>query len=270
MKSFPHQKSNKNLLLKSFHLLIYMLLFSRVYSAQDSRICLAGDWQVKLDTKNEILSGAGPFRTEGMIALPGSLAENGYGIQTVGSDFGILTPEYKFIGKAWYSRQIHIPASWKNKEIELFLERVLWESTVLVDGMEISRQDALGTPHIHRLGKIVPGEHTLTVLVDNEMIHNIGDKGHAYSDYTQSIWNGIVGRMEMRAYDPVRIETVRTFPDLANDILRVEINLNSPPVRKTTLEYTVRLVKTGEIAISGKVGKLSMLRTVNKSCWIFR
>ncbi len=127
--------------------------------------------------------------------MPGSLTEAGFGIKTVGSDYGILTPEYKYVGKAWYKKQIVIPQNWKNKQIEILLERVLWESRVFIDGVELSKQDALGTPHIHELGEITPGNHKLVILVDNEMIYNIGDKGHAYGEYTQSIWNmGLWGK----------------------------------------------------------------------------
>ena len=258
MKHLQRIETIMNHIQKISGLLVYLIFLNSGATAQGNMMSLAGDWQVKLDLDNEILSGPGQHRTEGVIALPGSLAENGFGLKTEGSDFGILTPAYKFIGKAWYTRHIQIPSSWRNKEIEIFLERVLWESRILVNGKELSIQDALGTPHVHRLGKLDPGEHTLTVLVDNEMIHNIGDKGHAYSDYTQSIWNGIVGRIEMRAYDPVRIETVRTFPDVMNDNLKVEVTLNSPPAKKNRVHYTIKSVKSGEIAIEGRVDNVDI------------
>ncbi len=77
------------------------------------------------------------------------------------------------------------------------------------------------------------------------------ERFHTYSDYTQSIWNGIVGRMEMRAYDPVRIEMVRTFPDIDNDNLKVEVTLNMLLDKKTEIGYSVVSVKTGEKVISG-------------------
>src|SRR5690554_2990767 len=167
-----------NSILKNYCLLVlFMLLLFRVTFAQDNKIQLSGEWQVKLDPNNEqqMDKADEAFKSEGTIVLPGSLAENGYGIRTIGSDFGMLTPEYKYIGKARYMREIYIPPSWRNKEIEIFLERVLWESRIFIDGKELSRQDALGTPHVHRLGKLSSGTHELAVLVNNEMIHNIGD-----------------------------------------------------------------------------------------------
>ena len=234
--------------------LLLLLILCTAGFSKTRRVSLSGEWEVKLDQLNGWMTkSSGQNISEGTIMLPGSLAENGFGYKTEGSDYGILTPAYKYIGKAWYSREIQIPSSWKNKDVDIFLERVLWESRVFVDGTELSRQDALGTPHVHQLGKLSPGTHKLTILVDNEMIHNIGDKGHAYSDYTQSIWNGIVGRMEMRAYDLVRIESVRTFPDIANDNLKVEVTLNALPDRETALNYTVKSVTNGGKVLNGRI-----------------
>ncbi len=219
-------------------------------------IDLSGHWQVRLDPHNELLQKhPDRCKTEGAIELPASLAEKGYGFKTEGSDFGVLTPAYKYVGKAWYTREIEIPRSWKNKSVEILLERVLWESRVLMDGKELSRQDALGTPHVHQLGKLAPGRHQLTVLVDNDMIHNIGDKGHAYGEYTQSIWNGIVGRMEMKAYDPVRMTAVKTFPDIEKDVLDIQVQLKADKTRTAKISYEVKSLLSGDVVLKGDYNK---------------
>ena len=140
--------------LKGKRLSILIILLSGLNLIAQETIDLKGEWQVKLDPENEwAQNDQGNCKSEGAIVLPGSLAENGFGYKTKGPDFGILTPEYKYIGKAGYSRKINIPKNWKNKQTTLFLERVLWGSQVLIDGKEISFQDALGTPHVHKLGK---------------------------------------------------------------------------------------------------------------------
>jgi len=219
----------------------------------ENKISLDGKWEVRLDPECGSLKNClTEIKTSGTIDLPGSLAENGFGCKTIGSDFGILTPEYKYIGKAWYSREITIPENWKNKQIEVFLERVLWESRIFIDGIELSRQDGLGTPHIHKLGKIAPGKHTITVQVDNDMIHNIGDKGHGYGEYTQSIWNGIVGRMEMIARDPFYIESVRTFPNIKTDKLEVEIKGNISYDPGVDLNFEISPVHNNKKVLAGK------------------
>jgi len=251
---------NLNMILKVRYLTISitiilwsMLFFGSTILAQTNEYSLSGEWYVELvDSVDQDFRGARIHRSEGFIHLPGSLAQNRYGVKTIGSDFGILTPEFKYIGRARYTREIEIPLSWKNKEVEIFLERVLWESRIFIDGEKLSRQDALGTPHIHRIGKLAPGIHQLTIVVNNDMIHNIGDKGHAYSDYTQSIWNGIVGKMEMRSYDPVHIRSVRTFPDVSADRLKVEVCMNEIPEEKSEFSFSIIPVEGEKIVLSKK------------------
>ncbi|WP_338395233.1 glycoside hydrolase family 2 TIM barrel-domain containing protein [Fulvitalea axinellae] len=228
---------------------VYLFVTGFPAMAQDT-INLSGDWQVQLE--KPVLDTASSYKLSGEINLPGSLAENGYGIRTEGSDYGVLTPEFKYIGKVRYSREIEIPETWADKSVEIFLERVLWESVVAVDGKELSRQDALGTPHIHRLGKLSPGKHRLSVMVDNGLIHNIGDKGHAYGEYTQSIWNGIVGRMEMKAYDPIRILSLKISSSISKDELKLKTEVLAGQRGKGLFRYKIASVKTGRIALRGR------------------
>ena len=113
---------------KRFFLILTVIVLTSSFSYAKKGITLAGSWYVRLDTDNElVLKYPDRCKTEGIIELPGSLAENGFGFRTEGSDFGILTPEYKYIGKAWYSREIEIPQGWEDRNIEIFLERVLWQ-----------------------------------------------------------------------------------------------------------------------------------------------
>ncbi|MBR8536658.1 hypothetical protein KDU71_13870 [Carboxylicivirga sediminis] len=236
---------------KIFVIIISLLISSCLYGQH--KIDLKGVWNVRLDPANELIAGSGKQnKTTGQIKLPGSLAENGYGLETKGSDFGVLTPTHKYIGKAWYTRTITIPKAWKGKQIELTLERVLWQSKVYVDGKELDVQDALGTAHIHCLGTLSPGEHELTVLVDNDMIFNIGDKGHAYGEYTQSIWNGIVGRIEMKAYDHIKVQELKTYSDLSKDKLELKVKLHSALKSKASVSYEILSVNTGELVLSGE------------------
>jgi len=245
-------------------LLIYFLLFSTSVSfAQNNQINLAGEWKVLLDTTNKwVLKHPEKCKTEGVIKLPGSLAENGFGYKTSGSDFGILTPQYKYIGKAWYKRNIEIPQDWNGKEIEIYLERVLWESRIFIDGRELSRQDALGTPHIHKLGKIAPGQHELTILVDNEMIHNIGDKGHAYGEYTQSIWNGIVGKMVLKAKDETHFIDVNIYPNIKNEIVTLKSAIHSNKAKKVNIDFEIVSLTSGKMVLEGNhVAQLNIGKT---------
>ncbi|MEE9361698.1 MAG: sugar-binding domain-containing protein [Cellulophaga sp.] len=245
-----------------FTVLIFNLFFN---TNTKEKIDISGKWQVQLDKERK-----GFNTTENLdINLPGTLTEAGYGIKTTRSDFGILTQTHKYIGVAWYHREIEIPKKWKNKQIEILLERVLWESKVFIDGKELTTQDALGTAHFHKIGKLSPGKHTLAVRVDNDMVHNIGDKGHAYGEYTQSIWNGIVGKMELRAYDPTYIESIRTFSEIDQDQLMVELNIEAKISEKIKIEIEIfelatnKIVKKVTIKEKLRVGSNSKEITLN-------
>ncbi|MBJ6367137.1 sugar-binding domain-containing protein [Snuella sedimenti] len=221
--------------------------------AQEAVLDLSGTWKVTLSEERPHIENTTDYKREGTINLPSSLAQQGYGLKTIGSDFGVLTPEYKYLGIATFERDIEIPKAWKNKQFQIFLERVLWQSKVFIDGKEISTQDALGTPHIHELGVLEPGKHRLTIKVNNDMIHNIGDKGHAYGAYTQSIWNGVVGRMELIAKDPTFIANVRTFSLLDSDQLRVEVAIEAAKKESASLHLEIREVASQSVVKSFKV-----------------
>ena len=66
------------------------------------------------------------------------------------------------------------------RRIVLFLERPHWQTRVWVDDMEISTRDSLSTPHVHDLSDVLkPGEHSLTIRVDNRMIVDVGHNAHS-------------------------------------------------------------------------------------------
>ncbi|NKI27574.1 glycoside hydrolase family 2 [Arenibacter sp. 6A1] len=243
---------------KKIALIVLAFAFINSLKGQHQTINLTGSWYVRLNTDHPTVDNSSASnKMEGIIQLPSSLAQQGFGIKTKGSDFGVLTPAYKYLGVASFEKEIVIPKNWKDKQLTIFLERVLWQSKIFIDGKELSTQDALGTPHVHKIGKLSPGKHRLVIEVDNEMIHNIGDKGHAYGAYTQGIWNGIVGAMEIRAQDPTYIHNVRTFSLLDKDQLKVALEITAEQEAKTTIVLQIQelgkpaLVK--ELSVSQKL-----------------
>jgi len=214
----------------SFFLLI-IVAFS--LQAQNS-ISLAGSWRCKLDPDSIVESRQWYLQAfDQIIQLPGTTDMARLGTKTSGPDYGILSREYKYIGPAWYNREIVIPASWSNQAVELMLERVMWESKVWIDGQPVGKAYSLSTPHTYVLGKLSPGKHQLTIRVNNDMIFNIGDKGHSYTEYTQSIWNGIVGKIEMKALPAVSIQQMDIHADAGSKKLMVQLAINNPANKKS-------------------------------------
>ncbi len=216
-------------------------------------VSLDGQWRFKLDpNKVGVTKQWFAKQLPNAIKLPGTTDEAGYGEKTSGSDNGQLTRVYKYYGPAWYQRDIDIPQAWDGKCVSLLLERVMWKSSVWIDGEAKGARDSLGTAHRFDLGPLKPGKHTLTVCVDNSQIHPIGNQGHCYSDSMQGIWNGILGRIELAAEEPVRIRQQRIFTK--NDgTVRVELTVTKAsggPVGGK-IDLSVREKKGGKLVGAG-------------------
>ncbi len=245
----------------------FLCLFFRVVFAlgQERRIELAGVWQFEMDRADVGVAGEW-FRRPlpGSIGLPGSMAENGLG-DDVGLDTkwtgGIVdkswytAPEYAryrrpgnikvpfwlnpvrvYRGPAWYRRDVDIPADWEGKRIILELERCHWETRLWVDGREAGLRNSLGTPHVYDIsGLLTTGRHSLTLRIDNRIKDiDVGENAHSVSDHTQTNWNGVVGRMILKATSSVFIDDVRVFPDVKTGSVRIRAdvrNQSGRPVR---------------------------------------
>lgn len=217
-------------------------LFLVSLQAQDKQ-SLAGTWQFKLDDKDKgITENWQTQKLQDIIHLPGTTDEAHYGEKTSGSDFGILTRAYKYYGPAWYQKEINIPKEWANKSISLELERVMWQSIVYVDGKQVSMGDALSSPHHHNLGYLSAGKHTLTIRINNDMIYNIGDKGHVYSEYTQSIWNGMVGGIELVARESVRFSNPQIYTAIAPKSIQIKDTLVNESGKNQNVEISYQLI----------------------------
>ncbi|HVV01487.1 MAG TPA: discoidin domain-containing protein, partial [Verrucomicrobiae bacterium] len=134
-----------------------------------------------------------------------------------------LTPDKYYAGAAWYQRDIQIPWEWRGHRVVLFLERPHWETRAWIDGKPAGTNNALATPHEHVLGELPPGRHRLTIRVDNSRIVDVGENSHSISDHTQGNWNGIVGRIELRATPLVWIADAQVYPDATARTARVRL-----------------------------------------------
>lgn len=139
---------------KTFYLISF--LFSLIGCRQVTNIDLSGEWAFKADPNDKgITEKWYSSILEDAIQLPGSMATNGKGDditvntpwtgQIVDSSWFKeakyekyrqpgnikipfwLQPNKHYVGAAWYQKKVDIPASWKGKFIQLYLERCHWE-----------------------------------------------------------------------------------------------------------------------------------------------
>ncbi|SDD71840.1 sugar-binding domain-containing protein [Niabella drilacis] len=227
---------------------LLLLFFAMMVHAQhnnDNRIDLSGKWRFAIDSLDRGITGKWFSRKLGdQVILPGSMTTNGKGNEVdlhtpwtggiadsswfkkaeyapyrVAGNIKIpfwLQPVKYYKGAAWYQKTVTIPVSWSGKEVELFIERSHWETTVWIDGKEAGMQNSLGTPHSWVLsGILTPGTHQLTIRVDNRVkTFNVGENSHSISDHTQSNWNGMTGRLQLVARPRVFIDDIQLFPDI--------------------------------------------------------
>lgn len=203
-----------------------------------SRISLAGEWQFALDSADAgVNENWAALTFKDKIQLPGTTDDAGYGtpnslppsIQK--PQVLHLTRKNSYVGPAWYSKEVDIPSSWNGKAVELRLERVIWQTSVWVDGERVpGTQESLIAPHVFDLTwYLTPGKHKITIRVDNRKQYDItaGDMAHAYTNETQIMWNGIIGDISLTAKDAVSISSLQAYPDHKNKQVKVKCRINN-------------------------------------------
>jgi hypothetical protein len=217
---------------------------------------LSGQWRFSLDRSDEGVTQAWYGRSlPGKIALPGILQAQGYG-----DDISTKTPwvlslydknwfereEYKqhtapasvkvpflaqpprhYLGAAWYQRDVEVPQAWRGKRIVLFLERPHWGSTVWIDERQAGANLSLVAEHEYDLGLLAPGKHRVSIRVDNRMLMAYRPDAHSVSDSLGMSWNGIVGKIELRATTPVWMDDAQVYPNVQDKSALVKIRIGN-------------------------------------------
>lgn len=216
---------------------------------------LSGEWSFSLDPRAEGIRDRWFDRDlSEKLHLPGTLQGQGFGNEVNATTPWVLSlydhtwflrepfqryaattpakipflaqPVRHYLGAAWYQSEIEIPESWGGRAVVLFLERPRWQSTVWLDGKRIGSDDSLVAPHEFELGMLAPGHHRVSLRLDNrEIVPGYRPDSHSVSDSLGSTWNGVAGKIELRACTPVAIDEVRVFTDSAKRTARVEVTL---------------------------------------------
>src|SRR5690606_20938302 len=74
---------------------------------------------------------------------------------------------------------------------------------------------------------VQPGKkNTIRIRVNNDQIYPL-EYGHAISAETQTNWNGIVGKIELQAFDKVNLYDVQVYPDVKDERAEVKIEIRN-------------------------------------------
>ena len=188
-------------------------------------------WMVIMAVSAVDLSGRWRVTAGGIdskVELPGTLAASKLGKRWTERDFKTtmdlpqseaLVQEWQFVGKAAWTRTVELSAEDCAAPQELFFERVMWTSAAFWDGQPLGTRDSLATPHVYSLPNLTPGRHELRLEIDNGNRYNFSRQSHAYGPNMQAVWNGVLGKLELRRAHPLR--AARVFAD-ADGKLSVE------------------------------------------------
>ena len=168
-------------------LLLTLLTIGPLAAPAQPRVSLAGEWSLQYGD------------TRATVTLPGTMDTNRQGTPiSRRNETTHLSRLYSYKGKAWYERTVNIPEAWRGQDVTLTLERTK-PTWLYVDGRLTDSCNHISTPHRYRLKGLAPGRHTIRILVDNSagVPEQLYASSHAYTEDTQTNWNGIIGQMYM-------------------------------------------------------------------------
>ena len=228
--------------------------FSIPVMGQQKYLSLAGNWAFKIDSlnvgeKEQWFNEPASFFTQ-KIKLPGTMDDAGLGNPVkVSPDLKRevmlhLWRKVSYTGAAWYQKEIIIPAGWEDKYAEILLERVIWATSIWIDGKPLNdKGESLVAPHTFNSSSFLqPGKHIITLRIDNSKKFDISlgvqNFAHTYTDETQIIWNGVIGKIGITAKEKVFIENLQVYGDGESNTVKVTSILNNET--NTTVKSAIK------------------------------
>lgn len=241
-------------------ILLSLIFTTRGLFSFEQKLNLSGIWSIRLDSADVgILHNWAKADFNKTIYLPGTTDDAGLGTPNLllpalqKPQILHLTRKHSYLDPAWYQRTVDIPTNWKNKQITLKLERVIWKTQVWVDGKAVEgEQESLTTPHYFDLSQqLSPGKHTLVIRIDNRKKYDVSvnNMAHAYTNETQIMWNGVIGEISCIAENKTNISSIQVFPDISRKVVTLKIGIHHPVQSEMNgnIELNVRSVSTNQL-----------------------
>jgi beta-galactosidase len=202
--------------------------FVDLQSQTRTTIDLNGEWEFRLDLKDEGVAGAWfqpgvPFGAK--INVPGAW-------QAQGMDAGHCRT-------GWYRRTVTVPGTMAGRKVWLKIGAVNPSCDVWVNGTNVGSVKQPGVPaKFDVTGKIRPG-------VDNDIAIRVYEEnrglGNWYNLHDDTKWSGLWRKVELEATGSIRIDDLWIIPDVdrSTAILKVEVANETDATGSFTLKGEV-------------------------------
>lgn len=202
-------------------------------SAPRPSLDLNGSWQFRLDPGSQgeqarWHDGREPFTST--IQVPGAWQAQGFGPPS-----GILRNHY--VGKAWYRREVAVPAAWEGKTVLLHVGGVVRQAAVFVNGQKVGEHEGFSTPFaVDVTSAVRPGAgNWIAFLVENPGQDVVESPDKQTSPQVTGMftyignWGGIHGKVRLEAVEPSYIERVAVTPQVgaSQAVFRVRLRSRS-------------------------------------------
>ena len=132
----------------------------------------------------------------------------------------------------------------------------MWQTKVWINGEYVSENHSLCVPHRFEICDLLkPGKNTISLQVNNAPYVNLGSWSHGYSPEMQSIWNGVVGKIELIARSKVNIGNIQLYPSFKKQSLIIKGSVNVPDGNtvKGHLNFIITDDTNNEVIVIDKV-----------------
>ncbi len=183
------------------------------FQTMRERINLSGSWDSSL----------------GNCILPGTTDENKLGDGKHPTHVtSQLTRTYPYSGIVEYEKDVEIPSQMEGKRLTLFMERTK-PSTLWIDGDSIGTLGHIYAPHCYILPALTSGSHHIKIRIDNSATSVPAEiqGSHAWTDGTQTNWNGILGDFYIEATPQTYLSQVQVYPSVKEKKARVNVSIYS-------------------------------------------
>lgn len=194
------------------------------------RVSLSGSWNSSL----------------GSCRLPGTTDENKLGDGKHPTDVTFqLTRTYPYSGRVEYEKDIEIPLQMAGKRLTLFMERTK-PSTLWIDGDSIGTLGHIYAPHCYNLPVLAAGSHHIKIRIDNSASSVPAEiqSSHAWTDGTQTNWNGILGAFYIEATPHTYLKQIQVYPSVKEKKARINVSIYSTYEQSATVTLSTKAWNT--------------------------